>query len=160
MPAGAIAGARGRALAYDLFSAEYMYRGLSPSGSIFLRGADERFLLRGWYTASRRRAQRTFRRALYPEACVSIPLKTPFPLRVGISARAPEGMERQTLALVVNGNPAGERELGPDWSEVPFRVEKRQLLPGENEFCLRFSKGLPGEGDVSVAALVEKIQLP
>jgi hypothetical protein len=158
--AGAILGARGRALAYDVFSGEYVYSGLVPSGAIFLRDADERFLLRGWYTGSRRIARRTFRRALFPEACVAIPLKAPFPLRIGVSVAAPEGLARQTLALVVNGSPSGESELGTDWQEIAFQVDKRQLVPGENELCLRFSAGLPAEEGMSVAALVEKIQLP
>jgi hypothetical protein len=158
--AGAVAGARGRAFVYDVLSGEYVYGGLLPGGTLFLRNADERFLLRGWYTGSRRIARRTFRRALYPEACISIPLKEPFPLRVEISASAPEGLERQTLSLAVNGYRVGESPLGQDWREIPFQVDKRQLVPGENELCLRFSTGLPEEDDVSVAAQIEKIQFP
>ncbi len=89
---GWVAGDRGRALAYKIFSAEYFYTGFNNNGTIMLRTAGERYLLHGWSTANRRRAKRTFRRALYPEACVCIPLDEPFPLRVEVTAQAPKGV--------------------------------------------------------------------
>jgi hypothetical protein len=156
---GVLAGARGRALAYKVFSGEYFYAGLDPSGTIRVR-TDERFLLHGWHTPSRRMAKPPFRRALFPEACVVVPLEEPFALRVSVSARAPDGLFDQTLALVVNDREIGSAPLGIDWQEIPFLVPEESLLPGENVICLRFAKGLSdGEGP-RVAAMVEKIQLP
>ena len=74
---GFIAGQRGRAFAYDVLSAEYFYTSFNRNGRIYLRSADERYLLHGWHTPSRRIARRTFRRALYPSrrlssSCVSL----------------------------------------------------------------------------------------
>jgi hypothetical protein len=156
---GALAGARGRALAYKIFSGEYFYAGLDPSGTIRVR-TDERFLLRGWHTPSRRMAKPPFRRALFPEACVVVPLEEPFALRVSISARAPDGLLDQTLALVVNDRDIGSAPLGVDWQEIPFLVPQESLVSGENALCLRFTKGLGGGEGPPVAAMVEKIQLP
>ncbi len=143
-------------LAYKIFSGEYFYAGLNPSGRILLR-SDERYLLRGWHTGSRRTSRRTYRRALYPEACVTIPLDALFPLRVAITARAPDGLEDQTLALAVNDQLIGSDALGTNWSELTFLVPENDLVEGENVFCLRFHRGLD---EPPVAALVEKIQLP
>ena len=155
---GAVAGVEGRALAYKGFSAEYFYGGLNPSGTILLRSADERFLLRGWHTGSRRTARPTYRRALHPEACVVVPLNALFPLRVSVTARAPDGLANQTLAMAVNDHVVGSGPLGVEWQEIAFLVPEESLVPGENAFCLRFTAALAGESPV--AALVEKIQLP
>ena len=158
---GAVAGDRGRAFAYKIFSAEYMYTGFNRSGRILLRSADERYLLRGWHTPSRRIARRTFRRALYPEACVRIPLESPFELRVFVSARAPEGATPQKVTFAVNGTEIASAALGTDWRDVPFVIPKERLVPGENTLCLQFSNGLPEDEDGRrVAAEVEKVQLP
>lgn len=157
---GVLVGAEGRALAYKIFSAEYFYAGLNPSGTILLRSADERTLLRGWHTGSRRTARRSYRRALYPEACVVVPLDALFPLRVSVTARAPDGLVHQTLALAVNDRLVGSSRLGVEWQEIPFLVPKESLVSGENAFCLRFTTALSDEGQAPVAALVEKIQLP
>jgi hypothetical protein len=157
---GAVAGDEGRALAYKVFSAEYFYAGLNPSGSIFLRSIDERFLLRGWHTGSRRTARRTYRRALHPEACVVVPLEAPFPLRVSVTARAPDGLANQTMALAVNDRVSRSSALGPEWQELPFLVPEEHLIRGKNELCLRFGLGLSIPAEPAVAALVEKIQLP
>jgi hypothetical protein len=157
---GALAGDEGRALAYKVFSGEYFYAGLNPSGSIFLRSIDERFLLKGWHTGSRRTARRTYRRALHPEACVAVPLDALFPLRVSVTARAPDGLSNQTLTLAVNDRVVGSSSLGSEWQELPFLVPEEHLIRGKNELCLRFGFGLSGAEEPPVAALVEKIQLP
>jgi hypothetical protein len=154
--AGKAFGARGRALGYKIFSGEYFYAGLDPSGTILLR-SDERFLREGWSTGSRRTARRTYRRALHPEACVAVPLDAIFPLRISVTARAPDGLEDQTLTLAVNEQVIGSAPLGTDWSELPFLVPGKSLIRGENALCLRFSRGL---GEPPVGALVERIQLP
>lgn len=157
---GTVAGAEGRALAYKIFSAEYFYAGLNPSGTILLRSADERALLRGWHTGSRRTARRSYRRALYPEACVVVPLDALFPLRVSVTARAPDVLVNQTLALAVNDRLVGSSDLGVEWQEIPFLVPAESLISGENVFCLRFTRTIDDPGEPPVAALVEKIQLP
>jgi hypothetical protein len=155
---GAVAGDEGRALAYKIFSGEYVYSGLDPT--IFLRSIDEKFLLRGWHTASRRTAQPSYRRALYPEACVAVPLDGLFPLRVSVTARAPEGLANQTIALAVNERPVGTSDLRVEWRDIPFLVPEQSLIRGKNAFCLRFTQALSSPDEPPVAALVEKIQLP
>jgi hypothetical protein len=157
---GALAGSEGRALAYKIFSGEYFYAGLNASGTVLLRSVDERILLRGWHTGSRLTARRSYRRALHPEACVLIPLDALFPLRVSITARAPDGLVNQTLALAVNDHLVGSSLLGFEWQEIPFLVPEQSLVSGENAFCLRFTRALSNPGEPPVAALVEKIQLP
>jgi hypothetical protein len=157
---GTVAGSGGRALAYKVFSAEYYYAGLNPSGTILLRFADERSLLRGWHTGSRRTARRSYRRALFPEACILVPLDSLFPLRVSVTARAPDGLVDQSIALAVNDRLVGSNLLGVDWQETPFLVPKENLIPGENALCLRFTRAVNEPGEPPVAALVEKIQLP
>ena len=157
---GFIAGERGRAFAYDFFSAEYFYTSFNRNGRIYLRSADERYLMHGWYTPSRRIARRTFRRALYPEACVRIPLLEPFPLRITVTARAPEGVEPQTMTVRMNGHEVTSRSLTVDWSETRFLVPEGRLVPGENALCLGFDNALPEKNNRRVAAFVERVQLP
>jgi hypothetical protein len=157
---GALGGIEGRALAYKMLSAEYFYTSFNRSGTIFLRSADGRYLLRGWGTPSRRTARRTFRNALYPEACVRIPLEEPFPLRIAISLRRPPGLESQALAVSINDYPLTTASLSPEWREVRFEVPQERLLPGENALCLVFSNALPEENGRRLAAQVERIQLP
>jgi hypothetical protein len=157
---GAVAGSPGRALAYKIFSGEYFYSGLKPSGTILLRSTEERFLLRGWGAASRRTSRRTYRRALFPEACVVVPLDEVFPLRVSVTARTPEGLAKQTISFAVNDRDLGSGELGVDWRDVPFQVPEEALVPGKNAFCLRFTEAIPAPDGSHVGALVEKIQLP
>jgi hypothetical protein len=135
---GFLAGHGGRALAYKVFEAEYFYGDFNPSGTIDLRSADERYLLNGWGGASRRIARRTFRRALFPEACVRIPLEEPFLLRVSVSARAPDGVEDRTMTMVVNGRALTSTALSTEWAELPFEIPEEMLVPGENVLCLRF----------------------
>lgn len=159
--AGAIAGAEGRALAYKYFSAEYFYTDFNTSGTILLRAADERYLLEGWHTPSRRIARRTFRRALYPRACVRIPLESPFPLRVTTTARAAEGVQPQTVTFVVNETRLTTASLTTQWRDVEVEIPVSALVPGENAFCLTFSNAQPEDAaGRRVAALVERIQLP
>jgi hypothetical protein len=160
---GSLAGPRGRALAYKILAGEYFYGELNRSGTIFLRSADARYLLDGWGAPSRRISRRTFRRALFPEACVRIPLDEPFPLRVSVSARAPDGVESQSMTMVANGNTLSSAPLSSEWAELPFVIPVEALVPGENVVCLRFATALPGEldgGEGDVAAFVERIQLP
>lgn len=157
---GWLAGERGRAFAYDMFSAEYFYTSFNRHGRIDLRSADETFLIRGWHTPSRRTSRRPFRRALYPEACVRIPLFEPFPLRITVTARAPQGLDHQSMSVAMNGNPVTAASLNNQWREVRFVVPEEHVVPGENALCLGFTNALPEDNGRRVAAHVERIQLP
>ncbi len=157
---GWIGGDEGRALAYKVFSAEYFYTRFNRSGTIRLRSADERYLLHGWHTPSRRTAKRPFRRALFPEACVRIPLEEPFDLRIAISARAPQTLDSQNMTVAVNDRVVASAQLHAEWRDVRVFVPLDHWVPGENALCLRFSNALPEENGRQVAAHVARIQLP
>jgi hypothetical protein len=157
---GFLAGQRGRAFAYEMLSAEYFYTGFNRNGRIYLRSADERYLLNGWHTPSRRIARRTFRRALYPEACVRIPLREPFDLRIAVTARAPEGALPQVMTVAMNGAVLTSASLTASFKEIRFVAPEESLVAGENALCLLFANGLPDDSGRRVAAHVERIQLP
>jgi hypothetical protein len=152
---GTVAGARGRALAYKFFSAEYAYSG-NPSGAINLAEAGERWLLEGWGTRGQREGGPSYRWALYPRACVRIPLEEPFDMAVTVTLRAPRQAAGQVATLAVNGTAIGSAALDPGWKDVALLVPAQTLLPGENTLCLAFSTAAPGD----VAAAVSRIQLP
>jgi hypothetical protein len=159
---GALAGPRGRALAYKALQAEYFYTAFNRGGTIAPAdpAAQERYLLNGWSTRGRSPGRSDFRWALFPEACVRVPLEAPFDLRVTIDAFAPPAAQPQTLRVTVNGVVVGTGALAPEGSRVPVFIEARQLVPGENTLCLRFSNALPGEPGTRAAAGVWEIQLP
>ena len=159
---GALAGPRGRALAYKALQAEYLYTAFNRGGTIAPAdpAAQERYLLNGWSTRGRSPGRPDFRWALFPEACVRVPLEAPFDLRVTIDALAPPAAQPQTMSVAVNGVVVGTGTLAPEGSRVPVFIEARQLVPGENTLCLRFSNALPGEPGTRAAAGVWEIQLP
>jgi hypothetical protein len=159
---GALAGPRGRALAYKALQAEYFYSGFNRGGTIAPAdpGAQERYLLHGWSTRGSLPGRPEFRWALFPEACLRIPLEAPFDLRVTIEAFAPAAAQPQAMTVAVNGTTVGAGVLGPEGDRVPVFVEARHLVPGENTLCLRFNNALPGEPWTRAAAGVWEIQLP
>jgi hypothetical protein len=159
---GGVFGPRGRAFVYDVFQAEYFYTSFNPGGTIAPAGdqAPERYLLGGWAKRGRRESGPDFRWAMAPAACVRAPLEAPFDMEIGVLAFAPAGAAPQSMALAVNGTEVGAAELGPDWHEAHFTVPRIRLVPGENELCLRFSKAMPEQDGVKIAAGVARIQLP
>ena len=116
--------------------------------------------MNGWSTRGRLPGRPDFRWALFPEACVRIPLEAPFDLRVTIEAFAPPAAQPQTMSVTVNDVSVGAGALGPEGTRVPVFIEARHLVPGENILCLRFSNALPGDPETRAAAGVWEIQLP
>jgi hypothetical protein len=159
---GLLAGSRGRALAYKTLQGEYFYTAFNRGGTIVPADpvAPERYLLSGWSTRGRLAGRPDFRWALYPEACVRIPLEEPFDLRVEIEAFAPPAAQPQTMSVLANGTVVGAGPLSPEGSRVQVFVPEGRLVPGENRLCLRFSTALPAEADRAAAAGVWVIQLP
>jgi len=159
--AGRLAGARGRALAYALFSSEYMFSSANPTGIVELAEAGERELDGGWAATVVRRRDVPFRWAHFPEACVRWPLAAPLDLPLEVWARAPRRARPQTMTLVVNGRELGHAEVGAEWAGHRFDVRAQAFQPGPNRLCLRFSNAAPGErDDVRVAAAVARIGKP
>ena len=105
---------------------------------------------------------RRFRRALYPEACVRIPLEGPVDLRTVVTARAPDGLSSQAITVVLNDQTLTTTTLSNEWEDIKFTMPAGFLVPGENSLCLRFRNALPPKHDDGerVAAFVERIQLP
>jgi hypothetical protein len=155
-------GDRGRAAAYEVFSGEYFYTRFNRSGTIDLRNAGSDYLLHGWSSASPRLAPRPFRRALYPEACLRIPLREPFDLRTVVTARAPQGLAAQTVTVALNGENLTSSNLTHAWKDISFTMPEHYLIPGENKLCFRFREALAGQDPAGarVAAHVARVQLP
>jgi hypothetical protein len=150
---GLLAGDRGRALAYKLFSAEYLYTGFSPDGAIAIASADERILVSGWSSRGEREDGPAYRWALFPEACLLLPLEETEDRTLTVTARVPRRLASQSLTAVLNGHVLGDAPLGPEWQDARFPVAASVLVPGENTLCLRFSAALAGEEPRAAAAV-------
>jgi hypothetical protein len=156
-----VAGRRGRALAYKFFVGRFFYWNTNLDGTIDLARGDPRTLTGGWSEAQNREGPPTFRWALYPQACVRIPLDRPaIPLRTVVTARAPNRVERQIMTIALNGAVLKQAELGHEWEDVAFTLPLELLAPGENLLCLHFSDATPEADGARHAAAVSRIQLP
>ena len=156
---GAVMGARGRDLAYRFFVGEYFYVNANLGGTLAIGGDDARYLGEGWSGPRWHEGGPRFRWALFPRACVRIPLAGPTTLAATMSARVPRRFETQAFSVIVNGAPVGSGRLGPEWSDVPFTLPAAALVPGENEVCFQFERGW-GEDGQQVGAQVARVQLP
>jgi hypothetical protein len=155
-----VAGDRGRALLYKALVGEYFYYNLHLDGTIDLAASRQDVLASGWSDLSRREGWPLFRWALYPEACVRVPLLAPIDLRVAVTARAPGRIDGQGMGLFANGAAAGRADLGHEFADHAFLVPAAALRAGENLLCLRFDRAAPGEAEGGAAAAVTRIQLP
>jgi hypothetical protein len=156
--AGAMAGARGRALAYKHLSGEYLFAALHPDGVVEL-AAEERLLRHGWSARANRSEAPHFRWALGPEACVLVPLASAQGLTLEVLARAPRRALPQSVDATWNRSPLATAGLDAEWSTLVLRVPEDRVLPGENLFCLAFSNGAPGEDGARVAAAVATVRV-
>jgi hypothetical protein len=156
---GALAGQRGYDLAYKMFVGEYLYRHLLLDGTIDLAKAEPRFLASGWSEPQLNRTP-TYRWALFPRACLRLPLAQPFDLRTSVLIKTPPAIPRQNVTVVVNGRFFMNRTVTSDWRELNFTVPGKMLRGGENFLCLQFERHLPGEPGQQVAAAVARVQLP
>ncbi len=157
---GRIFGPPGRAFAYKALSAEYLYTRFHPGGTINVAG-DERLLGRGWASFANRREAIPFRWALYPAACVLLPLEEPVALAAQIQARAPRKALPQGMTTYVNGVPLTRTELSPEWATYRVDIPRDALWAGPNELCLAFRNAGPGDDESGrVAAAVSQIELP
>jgi hypothetical protein len=156
---GALFGAPGRNLAYRALVGEYFYENANPGGTIAVGGDDARYLGEGWSPPRWHEGGPRFRWALYPRACVVVPLARPFTLPAVLTARVPRRLATQQLTVVANGTTVGAGRLGPEWSDVPFTLPAAALVAGENEVCFEFQRAWGEEGQ-QVGAQVSRVQLP
>ena len=68
---------------------EYFYYNVNPGGTIDVGAADSPWLAGGWSEPERRGGWPPFRWAVYPRACVRVPLQGPSALAGFVRARAP-----------------------------------------------------------------------
>lgn len=156
---GALFGARGRNFAYRFFVGEYFYENVGLGGTIAVGGDDARYLGEGWSGPRWHEGGPRFRWALFPRACVLLPLSGPITVPALLTARVPRRMEDQTFTVRANGTPIGVGRLGPEWADVPFTLAAGALVAGENRICFEFERGWGEEGE-QVAAQVARVQLP
>lgn len=147
---------------YDAFVGLYAYREYRPGGDFALASLEPRFLRSGWSEVQGWDDGTLFRYALFPGACIVIPLEEPFDLRGYVRARAPARIKDQRVTLTLNGRTLSESGLPATWTEVPFLAPASAWVRGENEFCIRLAKRRPGDegDDLSFAAAVARVQLP
>jgi hypothetical protein len=158
--AAARAGPRTQGFLYNVMVGEYFYYNVNLSGTIDVGALDSRWLAGGWSEPERREGWPSFRWALYPRACIRVPLQAPIALRSFIRARSPGRLSDQSMRIVSNGVAIATVPLSREWTDIPFTVPAASLRPGENGVCFEFSRTLPGESNGGNAAAVALIQLP
>jgi hypothetical protein len=144
-------------LIYKVLVAEYLDK--KAGRSISVGNLDDRELGGGWSPRRRPPGEPGFRWALPPVSCLRVALEEPLDLQVRITARAPKRCQPQSVDLLSNGQKVASAPVPVEWTEIPFVVASRFLVPGENVLCLRFEKVEPGEADESVAAAVAQVRL-
>ena len=144
--------------AYDFFAGEYVFGAIAHGGSLSLAHADDRTIGTGFSPPAWREGGPAFRWALYPEACLMLPLRgDEQTAAVGVLARAPRKALPQEMTLLLNGTARGRAALASEWTSLRFPVPPEAFRPGENQLCLRFTRALPGEA--SAAAAVAEVRL-
>jgi hypothetical protein len=157
---GSAFGERGRGAGYEVLSGEYLFGVLGRDGALALAAADDRTITSGFSPPARREDGPAFRWALYPEACLSLPLRGDQTLSaIGVFLRAPRRTQPQSVTVLLNGRDVGQSEVGEEWSLLKLPVPPKAFLRGPNALCLRFARGLPGEGPDRPAAAVAEVRL-
>ena len=144
--------------AYDFLSGEYFFGAIAHRGALSLAHADDRTVGSGFSPPAWREGGPAFRWALYPEACLMLPLRgDERPAAASVLARAPRKVLPQEMTLVLNGTERGRAALASEWTSLRFAVPPDAFRSGENQLCLRFTPALPGEG--RPAAAVAEVRL-
>ena len=139
---------------------EYFYYNANPAGTIDVGALDSPWLAEGWSGPELRPEGPAFRWALYPRACVRVPLQGPVPLRSFVRMRAPARIPDQSMRIFCNGILVANVPVAPEWEDIAFTLPATHLHAGENAVCFEFRRSLPGEANGSNAAAVALIQLP
>ena len=153
-------GAPVRGFVYNVMVGEYFYYNVNLSGTIDVGAVDSRWLAGGWSDAQRREGWPAFRWALYPSACVRVPLQQPLDLRSFIRLRAPGRIPAQEMQILSNGRAVARASFGTEWTDIPFTVPAASLRPGLNNVCFDFAHRRPGDEEGGYAAAVSLVQLP
>jgi len=154
---GRIAGAGGRALAYNSFEGRFFFVNTAHDGVIDLGSADRQFLTGGWSAPMNEVGPPAFRLAFHPRACARIPLLRLVDLEARITARAPTKQKAQVMRVTLNDLALAQVALDAEWAERIVPLPKSAMVPGENLLCLEFDDALPGPPGQRVAARVKRI---
>jgi len=154
---GAFAGPSGRALAYYLFSGEYLFTRFNLNGTLALADLPDEELQGRWSPRRRPPAGLAFRWALGPRSCVRVPLEEPFDLRALVTVRAPRDWQPQAMELSLNGQALTTLRVGTEWETAEALLPARFQVSGENWLCLRFANA--GREEDGPRAAVARIQL-
>jgi hypothetical protein len=152
-------GPRARAFVYRVMVGEYFHYNVNPSGTIDVGALDSPWLADGWSAPELREGWPAYRWALYPRACVRVPLLDTRTLHSSIRVRAPARIPDQSMRVLANGVVVAAVPLAREWGDIAFTLPAESLGPGPNEVCFEFGRSLPGEGKGSNAAAVARIQL-
>jgi hypothetical protein len=156
-----VPGVDATAAAYRFFVGEYFYFNANPHGVFELGLADSRYLQGGWSPAVNRSGPPQYRNALLPRSCLRFPLMIGGDLRVTVTAKAPNRIDTQTMAVSLNGHRAESTALSREWSQTVVRLPRDWAQAGLNDLCLEFAAGVPSRDseDQLIAAQVRRIDV-
>ena len=152
-------GPRARAFVYGFMVGEYFHYNVNPFGIIDVGAPDSPWLADGWSAPELREGWPAFRWALYPRACVLVPLLAPRALPSFIRVRAPARIPDQSMRILANGVVVTSVPVTTEWADIAFTVPGERLGPGKNQVCFEFGRSLPGEARDSHAAAVALVRL-
>ena len=117
-------------------------------------------LLVGW-SGSERWGERAGRWSNDRESSIHLRLEEPIDriLQMRLQPLIYPGSPRQTVAVYVNGTPAGRLTLGPEWTQYELPLSAHLFRPGLNEVGFRYgyaiapAKVVPGSTDTRTLAV-------
>lgn len=154
---GAAFGASGRAFAYKLFAADYLYTPARPGGRIALARVDDADLAGRWSLPRRLSAGPAFRWAYPPEACVLVPIEQPDDWQAALTLRP--ARRSRGVQVRLNETVVGAFRLDGTWQKVALSLPAQAFVPGPNWLCLA-SPRLPDDGDDEPFAAVAAFEGP
>jgi hypothetical protein len=156
---GAVAGDAGRALAYKMLSAEYLFSRFNRGGVVRLAFADQRELRGGWSPGYCGPGEVPFRWALPPESCLLLPVDGRFEMDLTLRARAPAATQPQTATIRFNDRVIAVAPVPERWAEIRASVPETNVTSGENWLCLRFANSVVAKGGARLAAAVASVEV-
>jgi hypothetical protein len=115
----------------------------------------------GWYEPEQEGAI-DFRRSKGWRSWLRVPVRTPAPARLTVRARRGVPDLPVRVRVEVNGLPAGEADLPPEWTDLAFAVPDGAVRRGLNDVAMIFSatprQDLPGYHGKDAAAAVDFVR--
>jgi hypothetical protein len=122
--------------AFDLAAGKYLfYRQNNLNGIADLGGEDDGALILEGFSGVKQDGPITYR-VIDAEARLIVSLDLPETLGVSFEARA-SNRSAATVAITINGSPAGSMTVGPDWGESRLEAPQRLWTRGPNIVSLR-----------------------